>query len=312
MAEADLATLTGFVDRSLLHWNPSGRYQIHELLRQYAADRLTHTPDVLIDSCHAHCTYYAALLHQHSLDLHGGKQLEAAADIEDDLDNIRAAWAWALQHKRLSDLRQMLNPVGNYFQLRGRYLDGIQMLEMALAELDETDPAAQENLALLLVGLAWYALRLGQIERVQSLSKQSMAIYKRADLPLPLPDSHTTDPALTLGSAAAVLGHYDEAASYFQQALQRSQNRAAFAGNEQTARYQLAKVAVAQGDFATAQTHAQAAFAVAEKIQDHWFMAYCHLVLGHVAQQLGKWSLRVTIFKQAMICETFGDAEEWR
>jgi predicted ATPase len=37
---ATLPLLTSLVDKSLLRWQANGRYQIHELLRQYAEKRL--------------------------------------------------------------------------------------------------------------------------------------------------------------------------------------------------------------------------------------------------------------------------------
>lgn len=40
VAAATLPVLTTFVDKSLLRWEPDGqRYQFHELLRQFGADR---------------------------------------------------------------------------------------------------------------------------------------------------------------------------------------------------------------------------------------------------------------------------------
>ncbi|MEZ4732411.1 MAG: hypothetical protein R3E79_35310 [Caldilineaceae bacterium] len=45
VAEASLMDLAIFVEKSLLQMTPRGRYQIHELLRQFAAEQLAATPD---------------------------------------------------------------------------------------------------------------------------------------------------------------------------------------------------------------------------------------------------------------------------
>ena len=47
VAGADLPTLQSLVDRALLSVSPAGRYEIHELLRQFAAERLAAEPEVL-------------------------------------------------------------------------------------------------------------------------------------------------------------------------------------------------------------------------------------------------------------------------
>ena len=46
-AGASLVLLAGLVDKSLVRWQAGGRYQIHELLRQYAEEELAAAPDEL-------------------------------------------------------------------------------------------------------------------------------------------------------------------------------------------------------------------------------------------------------------------------
>ena len=43
VAAASLPILTSLVDKSLLRLTPTGRYEIHELLRQFAAEQLGQT-----------------------------------------------------------------------------------------------------------------------------------------------------------------------------------------------------------------------------------------------------------------------------
>ena len=45
VAGASLRTLTALVDKSLVRVDANGRYDIHELLRQYAEERLNETGD---------------------------------------------------------------------------------------------------------------------------------------------------------------------------------------------------------------------------------------------------------------------------
>ena len=310
IAGASLDMLSEFVDKSLLVWQANGRYQMHELLRQFAAEELSHLPTELIQTFHAHCTYYTTILQQRSSGLYGDNQVETATAIEADLDNIRAALTWAVAHKRLADLRHMVTPLGYYYQLRGRYLAGMQTLEMMLVGLDEATLIAQEIRVSLLVGLAWYALRFGQISRAQDLAEQCLTIYEQTELSFPIPHNPTNDPALILGIVATICGDYETAERFCQQALQRSQTPETFYGNQQTAYYQLASIASLRGNFAAAQIYAQAAFTAAEKVQDCWFMAYCHLELGNIAQQLGETAVAQQHFQASYnLREPLGDAE---
>ena len=62
VARATLQILTSLVDKSLLRWEPDGRYQIHELLRQYAAEHLVLSPNDIAQVYDRHCAYYANFL----------------------------------------------------------------------------------------------------------------------------------------------------------------------------------------------------------------------------------------------------------
>ena len=62
MAGAGLRTLMGFVSRSLVQRDRDGRYEMHELLRQYAAGRLSAMPGEVERARDAHGVYYAQYL----------------------------------------------------------------------------------------------------------------------------------------------------------------------------------------------------------------------------------------------------------
>jgi predicted ATPase/DNA-binding CsgD family transcriptional regulator len=107
VAGASLPVLQVLVNKAVLSLTSSGRYEIHELLRQYAGDRLVSEGDA-DEACDAHCTYYAGFMRAREGDLKGGdRQITALDEIESDLENVRAAWAWAVEQRRIDDLEQM-------------------------------------------------------------------------------------------------------------------------------------------------------------------------------------------------------------
>jgi predicted ATPase len=62
VAGAGLPLLAGLVDQSLVMVGEDGRYGMHELLRQYAAERLAADPAAEADARRRHAEHYAALL----------------------------------------------------------------------------------------------------------------------------------------------------------------------------------------------------------------------------------------------------------
>ena len=74
VAGASLATLSALVDKSLLRFNPLGRYDLHELLRQYAFERLGETAGAKESALARHSQYYLEFMHQQTHPLHSHQQ----------------------------------------------------------------------------------------------------------------------------------------------------------------------------------------------------------------------------------------------
>jgi predicted ATPase len=91
---ATLLTLSALVDKSLLQMGADGRYRIHELLRQYAAEHLAQSAEDIAQVYDLHCAYYADLLEQWQPEMKGGQQQAAAQAIAVELENVRAAGQW--------------------------------------------------------------------------------------------------------------------------------------------------------------------------------------------------------------------------
>src|SRR5262249_29782319 len=63
---ASLRDLQGLVSRSLLTVSLEGRYEVHELLRQFAEEKLAGTPVIEADVRDRHSAYYCNFLHVQS------------------------------------------------------------------------------------------------------------------------------------------------------------------------------------------------------------------------------------------------------
>ncbi len=107
VANASLRDLTGLANKSLLSRTPEGRYEIHDLLRQYAKEQLELSGESETIR-HAHSQYFASFLHEREADLKGRRQLGALDEIETDFKNIVLAADWAISNKYYDFIHQML------------------------------------------------------------------------------------------------------------------------------------------------------------------------------------------------------------
>jgi predicted ATPase/DNA-binding CsgD family transcriptional regulator len=138
VAGASLQLLTALVDKSLLRVTSTGRYEMHELVRQYAEARLLEEPPGENERAQdSHCTYYADFLQQREPDLHGADLLRALAEIRPEIDNIRVMWQWAVEHGRWDAVSGCLDSLGFVYQNRAAWREGADAFGSAVDALGD-------------------------------------------------------------------------------------------------------------------------------------------------------------------------------
>src|SRR5258708_25688973 len=108
---AALPLLAGLADKSLVRRNADGRNEVHELLRQYADEHLQRDSAEFEQVHDQHCRYYADLLTAYQPQLQGsGPELQAAmAVLTAERENVRAAWNWAVEHRKIVEINQFMD-----------------------------------------------------------------------------------------------------------------------------------------------------------------------------------------------------------
>ncbi|MHB8624970.1 MAG: LuxR C-terminal-related transcriptional regulator [Aggregatilineales bacterium] len=167
IANASLQTLTALVDKSLLQWNTAGRYDLHELLRQYAEQQLEAAGESA-DACAAHSAYYMDFLARRDADVKGRRQLAALHEIRTDFENIRAAWTWAHEHRQYNAISQAVNCLLNFTEMSFSLLDVLTLLQQTVATfaptMGEPPHLVWEKLA---IRCEWATFRLlGRVDHI--------------------------------------------------------------------------------------------------------------------------------------------------
>lgn len=128
---ASLKMLTRLVNHSLLQRDPtSGRFHVHELLRQIGAERLETVEQA--EALHAaHAAYYLNLLVDLYPDIKGRDQKAALESIDSDFENIKAAWRYAVDSGDARLIEQAVDPLTLYLSYRARGQEGVDLFEAA-------------------------------------------------------------------------------------------------------------------------------------------------------------------------------------
>jgi predicted ATPase len=135
--------LQALVNKSLLNYSSdSGRYELHELLRQYAQEQLD-SPGEAADVYERHASYYAHFMAEHWPQMKGYRQQAALLEIEAEFENILAAWDYWFKKKNIAQLKQFLHSLWVLYDIRGWYRAGIELFDRAAAMIREvqTDEA---------------------------------------------------------------------------------------------------------------------------------------------------------------------------
>jgi tetratricopeptide (TPR) repeat protein len=282
-----LRELMRLVNKSLLQRDQNGRYQIHELLRQYAAQKLGQKEEKQVRD--DHCDFYIEFLSQRETDNLGGQQADTLADV----DNIRLAWQWAYNHKKYCAIRKSYLSLFWLYQIPGWFNEALSSFARAEEKLRPDLMTGEPGIVYgaVLFSLGWFTYLTGDHERgleriIQSqtilrklaakkelaianaivclrggqrislgervkLLEESLAIFEEMELP-----HLKSDILLWLGWAARDRGELEQAEHYFVESLRinREINSHRGIGSSMAS---LGDLSFHKGDYSTAREHYQ-------------------------------------------------------
>jgi predicted ATPase/DNA-binding SARP family transcriptional activator len=138
VTKTTLSTLLALIQKSWLQRNQDGRFQIHELQRQYISEKLQEKPMAWDRARDEHCTYYALRLSELNQAMRDARQDEAFNEIALEFDNLQIAWNWASEKMNFEALvHQMLLPIYRFCEVRLKSNELLQLVAVALPALEQ-------------------------------------------------------------------------------------------------------------------------------------------------------------------------------
>lgn len=260
ITDASLRDLMALSNRSLLHRDPNGRYHTQRLLQQYAAEQLSQSPEAHFLVHDQHAAYYADLLQTHNRQMKGSDQQAALAEMEQEQDNLRAAWEWALGQGQAELLHQMVDALCRFYDWRGRYQEGDQFCGTAVRQL--TRSLDNDSVRLWAKLLGWqgkFNLLLGRTEIAGQVIDQGLK--------------------LLAGSSLAWADTRAETAFLLRRQAQFS---------------------LMSGDREQARQAGGQSLELLEALGDEWGMAYTLDILGQVAWNVGAYGEALPLYERSL------------
>jgi DNA-binding SARP family transcriptional activator/predicted ATPase len=227
VAGVTLRDLSGLVDKSLVRRAAGGKYDLHDLLRQYNAEILERRTVDNLETCRRHCAFYTTKLEDWNEQLSGTNQGQVLGDMHMDLENCKAAWEWAVCQRQQVQLEQAMDGLGMFNLRKALLVEGWETFRKANAALldnlrDEGSLQSTRLAARLLIWQAVFSLNLEHFEEANQLLQKAQHILDCSQFD-PIDLVHVRIFGLVILSWSANFQHNPEAmVNYSQQAFELS------------------------------------------------------------------------------------------
>ncbi len=326
VADASLQQLAELVNKSFLSHNPkTGRFEVHQLLRQYAQEQLGETSEMNVFAQEAHAAYYAAFMQVRGVHLRGKRQKLVLAEIEADIENVRAAWQTYLDQRNSSQLWKFIISLWHVYWIRWWNHAGMELFAETVLELqgeDDKESVALRALAMAYQGyfMAWLGLSdqgyelaeesveiLQQHDRSEALwfAYDSLAVnayflgritedveatHKMMEIATEMDDKWLIAFGLfAAGMVALIEGDYAEARRLAEWNLTLYEEIGDVSGSTMPL-IVMGHAALARGDYESAREYYLRCLQISEEIGFHWSIQTSSKYLGKVALSTGKYA----------------------
>lgn len=292
------AMITSLVDKSLVQRSQEGRYQLHSLLRQYAAEKLAQQPDRQAAVHRQHGRFYAAFLGQQTASIGGSRQQVILSLIEQEIDNVRAAWAWAVAYDPAQELLPMIEPLFEFYEVRALIQEAAERFAQALTALQTRDaarPTATPTLLKLLNRQARFLSRLGRRREAEILLEQSRGLAQTLgdEQERALADNYQ-------GLIKQMDGDYTAAVRLYQAGLQRCRQVNDRVGMARACN-NLGVIYLRLGNYADSAHYLQAALDLRRQLENPKSIADSLNNLGILQHELGDYAREAQLLSEALV-----------
>ena len=305
IARIQLMDLIQLIDHSLLKRNDNGRFQIHDLLRQYVTNQGIDIQPAYDRSC----DYFSEKIIAWEGAIKGKDQVNAIYEMNLEIDNLRGMWKYAIREKNITCLTKVFEGLCLFYDWRHFYVEGLAFCENITGLLQTNDSfgeslSKKDRLRFLSRALTWQSVFAASSE-TELLLRQSLSIL---DDPILQDEDTRSEKAFALHMLAVYIsqtGYHDEAFDLYYKSLAIYETL----GDD----WHLEKILTSIGPllwdrsaYEEAYQMIERAHHLAKKIGDQRGIAETLIWLGNIALYLGDFSGEKMVRESFSIIEQIG------
>ncbi|MFL7892294.1 MAG: LuxR C-terminal-related transcriptional regulator [Anaerolineales bacterium] len=296
VAKATTKQLMNLVNKSFLTHDPNtSRLNFHELLREYAEQRLVESEQARRSIEQSHAVYFADFMLERWSQLQDHRQPQALDEIEADIENVRIAWSYWLEQNNSLQLMKFSKTIWLSHWIRGWHLAGSHLFQQAARQLGDSHISADLAMRAFAMACQGYFMTWLDISEVgYELTRQGVNILSQFDYPEELIialDSLTVN--------AYFLGRISEVVTIANQMLVLARQF----GDKwmiQFSLYAASLAAILEENIPRAQQMAQEQLQICEQIGDEVSSTYPLITLGHTAFIAGEYEQAAQYYRRCM------------
>jgi predicted ATPase/transcriptional regulator with XRE-family HTH domain/predicted negative regulator of RcsB-dependent stress response len=188
VAHASLNMLSALVSKSLVQRLDAGRYDLHELIRQFASAKLQEDADACDEAREKHSIFFLTLLSRRENILKSHAQPEVLRELRQEIGNIRIAWQWVLEQHRFSLIEPALQCLWVFYDITGWFDESVEMAENTIQALEQSKNSMQStSLGAMLAWQGFALFRKGQYQRASDSYLRGLSLLRQGSLDINLP-----------------------------------------------------------------------------------------------------------------------------
>jgi predicted ATPase len=274
VANADLIVLSGLVDKSMVRHDANGRYDLHELLRQYGQTKLSQSKQDFELMQQKYMEYFSeqAFIHTKSFK---SDSSTGHAYIASEKNNLIDVWELSVRTQNIESLSKLWEVLFLFFYQSNNYLEGEEIFGYLVDNFEGTD----NNIRVIgFTIFGWFNLRRGKINKAITIMERSQVNRN--------PESKAEIIHLIhYASALMTYGNYDEAGILIPLSLKAAEKLQdpyylAFA------LYNCGYFANLNGKGAEAQQYLQRSLEISRQMGLDWGTGLTLLMLGTVQESM--------------------------
>jgi hypothetical protein len=131
--------LSSLIDKSLLRVDANGRYDLHELLRQYGEQRLNQVVEESEQVRDLHCQYYTDFMRHRKDDIlrakWPGNQKEGYIRIQAEIKNVRVVIYRYIEQDKFHEIAEFWESFERFYDLQSWFQEGEEICRVIVDKL---------------------------------------------------------------------------------------------------------------------------------------------------------------------------------